>query len=325
MTDTRALDDEATPDETAGPADPDSPTDDRPDAPPSNRATTVKIALTVLLVLDLAARLIAGNLNSAHDDAAEIARLAASMAAETGTTSTLVIGDPSVEDDLDISAIEERLGGPEPWRLGVASPNDGNIALWAAMYDQMFQSRDRAPDVLVIAFRGDRLEDQNTIDWTRIGNLYTDRSTLGSRWSAAPDLAAKLDVGASWASALVGERKYLFDVLTEAVPGYTTVPRAEPSTITGAATYTILSEFIDDATAEGVTVVVVALPSQRPYEFEPSLEADVTAAGGSLLDLRSMVNEASFGPDNRMLPAVSADVSDMVAEHLLSVFPQQAG
>lgn len=285
------------------------------------RAKTVKIAITTLLVLELLSRLVVSRVNPAHDEVEQLRQTATELASSDSASTALVIGNPAIADVIDPSALarEETPGSDDGREVALIAPSNGSIGLWSALYDQFFGSVGRSPDALVIGFVSEDLADQNSTDWTQIGSLYTDRSTLADRWADAPDLNARIDITASWASSLVGERRYLMAVISDAIPGHYGLPRSEPGEPDVDATYELLRALITGASADGVDVTVVALPRQVSYDIDPALATLLSDEGATLLDLRmppgltedDFTGSRSLSPDGRAL--VNAGVAEALA------------
>ncbi|MEM7288004.1 MAG: hypothetical protein AAF480_16755 [Actinomycetota bacterium] len=262
---------------------------------PSHAAPAVRVphrralvwAIVALLIADLVTGAVAGRRAPASAERDRLAEGATRVAEHEGRPRVVVVGAVGTDAFIDAGVLGTALGPDsliEEFQL-----NSGNGALWEAAYRHLYQEGGVTPDAVVVAFQSEQLEDRSDLDWATVGRLYTDWGSLGDRWSEAPDLASKIDVVASRASALVGHRSWIRGIWSDRVPDYASVPRREPRDDPDAVTFTSLGDFVVGLTAEGVAVTVVAIPRVSPYVVPDELLDAVETAGGAFLDLRQVL------------------------------------
>lgn len=280
----------------------------------AGRGRALKTTIVALVVFDLFVGLISPR-NIEHSEVAEMRRSAAELA-DAGGRTLLLLGGTAARADIDPARLSQSLRSG--WTVAATPLEASTVAVWSAAYDQHFLRAGRSPNVVVIAFVNDELEDQNRIDWATIGNLHTSRGSLSDRWEEAPDLNAKLDVTASWASATVGNRGWLFDLVSAAIPNHSAVPRVSSGGTDEPHTFAILSDLIAQIRGNDAAVAVLALPTQRSYPLPDELQAAIQASGGVLIDLRleGELSEDQFLSSASLTSAAAADFSELLAAEL---------
>jgi len=284
----------------------------------AGRGRSIKATIVLLLVFDLIVGLVAKEANIQHAELEALKRASTELA-EAGTNSLLVLGGTAARADILPAEVGRSLDIDEgPWTAVSTPIGASTIAVWSAAYDEHFVRADQRPNLIVLGFVNDELEDQNQIDWAAIGNLHTRWGSLGARWDSAPDLNAKADVVGSWASSTIGNRSWLFDVVSAAIPGHSAVPRQTAGSAEQAETFAILSDLVTAIRSQDGQVAVVALPTQRSYPLPDELVPTVTAAGGVFIDLRleGELSEREFVSSASLTPEAAADLSARLAIEL---------
>ncbi|MEZ6067100.1 MAG: hypothetical protein R3B90_15675 [Planctomycetaceae bacterium] len=203
------------------------------------------------------------------------------------------------------------------------TPDNTAIADWFYAYRNFFAETGRAPDLLIIGFEHRHLADAPSYHPQRLARFYCDRGDWEDLCRLdLSDFESKAAFLAASQSALLSNRDRIerraLDLL---IPGYAdgiqelnsrlkqSRRRQEP-----VATYERLARLIDLARADGVRVILAAMPVPTPYELDEPLLELVAARNVELLDCRQIegVTDDMF-PDGLHM---NSDASARYTTHL---------
>ncbi|APR84970.1 Hypothetical protein A7982_10319 [Minicystis rosea] len=182
---------------------------------------------------------------------------------------------------------------------------DGShINTWRWMVEEELWKPNLTPDLLIITFYEDGLEDGKRLEIGRLAQFFTDAGDWGELFRhdlTTLEQRADLVVSSAWATFAARERikERVFTLL----PGYTAYAQREnESTLRARSPHVAdgtardaLSRFLGRARANGSEVLFVAFPSRPrdpkaevPYDVPVEMRQMIADAGMSYLDLRRM-------------------------------------
>lgn len=281
----------------------------------SSRLRTLAVAFAVLLVIDVTVGIVAGSVN-ARADRVELARDRSEELREHQGPTMLVLGTPEDVGNVRADQLESALSADGNWAVrGIGI--DGGVALWQIGFDELFVRHGQVPDVLVIPFGGS-LEDPSSVDWSAVGNHYTSVGSLRRRLSSVSDSTQRLDIVMSWASSLVGNRRWLFSYVTDKlVPSSTSVPRVARRDAQERS-FEYVERLVADAVTNGSRVVLVAAPTRSERQLPEEALDVLRSLGVEVMDLRWVANDpdADFNGATRLVDAVAEEFSERIVRQI---------
>jgi len=263
-------------------------------------ARVVACVLAAVVAGEAGMRLYGDRLSKDIRHLEEFDEIAARIAApaQAGETRVLFLGNSLTRFGVDPeefarAAAETGLG---PVRVERMMPDNTALADWSYAYRAFLAGQDRRPDLLVIGFQGGHLRDARSHHPERLARYY-------ARWEDLPELfqndlptfEARAGFGAAGASALLCNRDRIESrVLDRLIPGYQDniqilnrrvqgTPSSQPA---APSTYLRLQALLETARAQGVQVVLAAMPIPDPYEIDPELPGLAQQHGAALVDCR---------------------------------------
>jgi hypothetical protein len=220
--------------------------------------------------------------------------------------SIALVGNSATEEGVDPillkSMLEQNVPGPVHVDLFLADGSE--ISTWRSVINHYFWKRANKPDVIVITFFDNALEDSDRVEWGRIAQFFTDMSDWPELFRV--DLtsnASRIEflVSSVWATYAARDR-IKQRILTLAIPDfrrygptlndlnrrYANQRNEDVSAKRG--TYRALSRLLERARAEQVQVLLVAFPTRNSrYTIGPKIQKLAHLTGAEVLDMRQSV------------------------------------
>jgi hypothetical protein len=212
--------------------------------------------------------------------------------------SVLFMGNSLISYGIDpiIFRDEMHAKGVGPLQFERVSPDASSIREWRYAFKHFFLDRRHIPDVLVVNFATNHLEDQQKIHPSDLATFYTslkdiphifaeDVQSFGDR---AEFLLAHLFRLFAYREAI---SKRILDVV---VPNYRSAltqintKMRDGASNEHAPTYRTLERFSADSLRRGVRLILVAMPLQYSYRLDPRLADKARELGITLIDARDV-------------------------------------
>ncbi|HKP72947.1 MAG TPA: hypothetical protein VJT82_08420, partial [Pyrinomonadaceae bacterium] len=212
----------------------------------------------------------------------------------------LFIGNSMTRYGVEPEIVEREITaqGVAPLRVELVFPDATALPDWYYAFQHYFTAPGHAPDVLVVCFARNDLQDNLPVQSWRLAQYYTGlrdvpevfREDLRDFDSRSEFVLS--DISAAFANR-TRVRERALDLL---IPGYREtaqqINRTQQATKEKLPhppppTYQRLARLGRLAESRGVKVILVAMPEREDYELDPRLQTAVEAAGMTLLDSRA--------------------------------------
>jgi hypothetical protein len=208
----------------------------------------------------------------------------------------LFVGNSLTRSDVDEATVVQELAarGVKGVHLGRMHPDASTLAAWYYGFKKHFVHPGQKPDVLVVDFAYNNLQDQ-PVNAATLGGLYTDAADIPEAFaSEVTGFGDRVEFLLARCSMSFLDRSRvaprLFDQL---VPHYRAgterVRKAAQATRAAAelpVTHRRLEKLLALTRANGIPVIFVAMPIAIPYEIDPRARAVMEQAGVTLVDAR---------------------------------------
>ena len=302
------------------------------------------IVLGTLIALEIVTRTL---LVPASGDLARFVRYPAdarALIAAPGARIALV-GNSTTQAGIDPPLLGELLGArwhaPVSVRMFAADGAGIDVLYW--MVEQEFSRQNLAPDLLVVTFYGNTLEDGERIEVGRLAQFFTTRADWGElcRFDLR-SLAERADLVLSsvWMTFAVRDR--IKERVLDLIPGY----KETMSDVNAAnfkhdqlldyppkpviTTHAALRRFVARQHERGLDVLFVAYPSKPPagaevaYEISDDARRVIAEGGMRLVDLRRIGLHASDYRDNIHVNAAGQAIfTRRLSDALATISPPQ--
>ncbi len=231
---------------------------------------------------------------------------ARALAAAPGERIAL-FGNSTTQAGIDPDVLADVLGArwhtPVATRMFAADGAGIDVIHW--MVEHSLASQDLLPDLLVVTFYGEGLEDGERVEVGRLAQFFTDRHDWPELWRFdLPTLAERADLvlSSGWMTFAVRDR--IKERVLDLIPGF----KDTMSEVNAAnfhhdqlldypprpkiTTHAALRRFVQRQRARGLDVLFVAYPSKPPdgievaYEISDDARRVIAEAGMRLVDLR---------------------------------------
>lgn len=295
----------------------------------------VALALALLLAVEAGMRWLEPHLSVDVSHIQEIPELVSRLAQAPGEH-LLFLGNSTTRRGVDVDVLEPALAeqgvATDDLSLGLIHPDASDILDWLYVYQHNFGAPAAQPDVMVVGFATDNLEDvsPNPQQIRRVARHHTsvrdipkvfgqDFTTLSQRGDY---LLSK--VFASFAH----RERVRVRLLAMIIPFYQQTERgmneaqrasaAPPETPSPQARYTRLKRFLDSVDTAEVQVIFVAMPLRDPYQLDPELRGILEKQGAELVDLQSVsgITPEVFADSLHLVPEGAVIYSRALAEKL---------
>jgi hypothetical protein len=262
---------------------------------------------------------------------------AAALVATPGVQRLALIGNSATDRGVDPRVVEAdlaRAGRPTAAELFVA--DQSRIDTWRYVFERYFARPERNPDLVVVTFYENDLEDGNPIEIGRLAQFFTgvrDWPELFRVNLRTIDERASFVVSSLSATYAASDRirERLLEALVPGFRGYSERvneivfqhERRRHVAAPKAATFRALESLLDRAAGRGVKLCFVAYPTlvtgeRTPYELEPALVDLLARRGIRLIDLRRVpgLGPEFYADEVHLTEAGRARFSAVLAEAL---------
>ncbi len=305
-----------------------------------NGLKTVAVVLALLLVVEAGMRRFEPYLSADVEHIESIPQIVSQLG-QTGED-LLFLGSSITRHGVDVAALEPVLVAE-----GVASgafsfsfiyPDASDILDWTYLYHHYLSPPATQPDVIVINFAGDRLQDvePNPQQVRRIARHHTSLEDVPQAFARDfTTLSQRADFLLSKTFVSFAHRERVRMRLMAMLPLYRqtqrslnetqlaqvaeATPAANPDQVTPTPErYTRLKRFLAEIDTRSVRVVFVATPVRDPYRIDPALRTLLADEGAELIDTRSVpgLPPAVFDDALHLSPAGAKIYSRALAEKL---------
>ena len=287
-----------------------------------NGLKTALVVLALLLVVEAGMRWLEPHLSA---DVAHIESIPqiVSQFGQTGHN-LLFLGSSITRHGVDVDALEPVLAAegvaPRAFSLSFIYPDASDILDWTYLYGHYLSPPAAQPDVIIVNFAGDRLEDveANPQQVRRIARHHTSLRDVPAAFTRDfTTLSQRAEFLLSKTFVSFAHRERVRMRLMATLPLYRQTQRslnetqlAQASVATPAAVtpttpegrYTRLKRFLAEIDTRSVRVVFVATPVRDPYRIDPALRTLLTDEGAELIDTRSVPGLPPSGIRRRTSP-----------------------
>jgi len=253
----------------------------------------------------------------------------------------LFLGNSMTRRGVDLDVLEPALAArgvaEDTFSVGLIYPDASNVLDWHYVYRRYLSAPGAAPDVMVVGFAAEGLEDvpPDPQQVRRVARHHTsladvpevfahDFTTIAQRGEF---LISKAFVSFAHRERV---RVRVFDWLipfyeeterdinrAQGLAAQSLAPALAPAQAPGAR-YTHLKRFLDSVDTAAVEVIFVAMPLRDPYPLDPGLAEVLEAEGAELLDLRSVpgLSDAAFADALHLAPEGAVLYSRALARKL---------
>ena len=311
-----------------------------------NGLKTAAVVLALLLVVEAGMRRLEPHLSADVAHIESIPQIVGSFG--KADHDLLFLGSSITRHGVDVAALEPVLAAqgvaPDAFSLSFIYPDASDILDWAYVYHHYLSPSTAQPDVIVVNFAGDRLEDveANPQQIRRIARHHTTlRDVPGAFAQDFTTLPQRADFLLSKTFVSFAHRERVRMRLMATLPLYrqtqrslnetqpaqvaeatpTAAPTSNPDQVTLAGRYTRLKRFLAEIDTRSVRVVFVATPVRDPYTLDPALRTLLTDHGAELLDTRAVLGltPAVFDDALHLSPEGAEIYSRALAEKLAPV------
>ena len=307
-----------------------------------NGLKTALVVLALLLVVEAGMRRLEPYLSADVEHIESIPQIVSQF----GQTShdLLFLGSSMIRHGVDVDALEPVLAAqgvaPGTFAFSFIYPDASDILDWTYLYHHLGPAAAQ-PDVIVINFAGDRLQDvhPNPQQVRRIARHHTSLRDVPAAFTRDfTTLSQRAEFLLSKTFVSFAHRERVRMRLMATLPLYRQTQRslnetqlaqasvATPAAVTPAATpapgrYTRLKRFLAEIDTRSVRVVFVATPVRDPYRIDPALRTLLTDEGAELIDTRSVpgLPPAVFDDALHLSPEGAEIYSRALAEKLAPV------
>jgi hypothetical protein len=219
------------------------------------------------------------------------------------------IGNSATDRGLDAQLVERGLASRgQKARGDLFVADQSRIDTWRFIFERYFAAPGLRPDLAVIVFYENDLEDGNPVEIGRLAQFFTrPRDWLEVMTVNLHSLDDRASfVISSFSATYAASERVRERLLAVLVPGFRPFSErtnqivfeharhaAAASAAPAAPTYVALQHLIDRAAQVGVRLCFVAYPTKGgaaglPYEISPSLTERLRASGAPLVDLRQV-------------------------------------
>ena len=212
----------------------------------------------------------------------------------------LFIGNSMTRYGVEPEIVEREMSaqGVAPLRIERVFPDATALPDWYYAFKRYFDAPTRAPDVLVVCFAANDLQDSQPIHSWRLAQYYTNLGDVPEIFREdIRDFDSRAEFLLSDASAAFANRTRVRErALDLLIPNYretaqqinrTQQTKAGEKLARTQPTYNRLARLGRLAESRGVRVILVAMPERVDYELDPQLQTTAEAAGMTLLDSRA--------------------------------------
>ncbi len=257
-------------------------------------------------------------------------------------TKVLFLGNSLTRNGVDTAVLKKELlgKGVGPVRIERVFPDATNIKDWRYVFKHDFVDTGRLPDFLIICFATAHLQDDQYLQINQLARYFSSPRDIPQIFSEdVRDFDSQVEFILSALSASFTNRtRVRTRVLDALIPHYRESAQHINDSLKAAAdkrrdhaqpTYQRLEQLMALARANGVRIVFVAMPQEKPYTLDPRLKKTVEDAGMTLVDCRAVegLDQKSY-LDEAHLNSAGANIfsrflADQLALHFQSASASQ--
>jgi hypothetical protein len=264
-----------------------------------NELKVVALVLVALAACELVVRLREQSLSLDVRHIRQIPDISARLAQGEGLR-VLFIGNSMTRYGVEPDIVEREIAaqGIAPLRIERVFPDASALPDWYYAFKRFFDAPTRAPDVLVVCFAANDLQDSQPVHTWRLAQYYTNLRDVPEVFREdIRDFDSRAEFLLSDASVAFANRTRVRErALDLVIPDYREtaqqINRTQKSQTAERLahtqpTYRRLARLGELAKSRGVRVILVAMPERVDYELDPALPSAVEAAGMTLIDSRA--------------------------------------
>lgn len=298
-------------------------------------AKVIGLVVAVLLVGEVGLRVVQRSVSADWEHVSALPEISRTFS-EAGGCRVLFLGnsltrrgvDAGVFASLASSAVAD--GGVSAARV---FPDDTSVIEWLYAYERFFGTDAEAPDVLVVGFAVDQLQDRpiTAVSVARIGSSYSTMETVPEAYEEdLTSFGQRVELLMSKASLSFAIRERAGRrVIDAVVPNYRpTVKWINDATISlqpgsgggdaAAPTFGRMERLVEAAAERGTEVVFVAMPTLRDYALPEGMAAAISRAGATFVDARKTpgIEEADYLDTYHLAPSGAETYTRRLARDL---------
>lgn len=217
-----------------------------------------------------------------------------------------LVGNSATEEAVDPSLLEAMLYRTTAvlTSMDLFLADGSEVTTWRAMVNQYFWKRSTPPDLIVITFFGNSLDDTENIELGRLAQFFTDVTDWPDLFRT--DLRGSTQrieflIGSAWATYAARDR-IKQRILSLVVPDYRTFEpmlhdlnrRYEQASMKKtreeAVTHRALESLLAQAREQRVKVFLVAFPMRESqYKVNPAILKIASSSGADFIDMRVLI------------------------------------
>lgn len=264
----------------------------------------IALALALLLAVEAGMRWLEPHLSVDVSHIQEIPQIVDRLARAQGEH-LLFLGNSTTRRGVDMDVLEPALAeqgvAADDLSVGLVHPDASDILDWLYVYQHNFGAFTAQPDVMVVSFATDNLQDvsPNPQQIRRVARHHTsvqdipkvfsqDFTTLSQRGDylfskVFASFAHRERVRVRLLAMMIPYYKQTEQGLNETQLVSQTLPTKTPQI-----RYTRLERFLSEVDTAAVRVIFVAMPLRDPYQLDPELRGILERQGAELINLQSV-------------------------------------
>ncbi len=264
----------------------------------------IALALALLLAVEVGMRWLEPHLSADVQHIQQIPQIVSRLARAQGEH-LLFLGSSMTRHGVDLNVLEPTLAArgvaTDDLSVGLIYPDASDILDWYYVYHHYLSTSTAQPDMVVVSFAGDRLQDvvPNPQQIRRIARHHTSLRDIPEVFSQDfTTLSQRGDYLFSKVSASFAHRERVrVRLLATMIPYYRQteqglngaqlVSETLPATQTPQIRYSRLERFLGEVDP-AAQVIFVAMPLRDPYQLDPELRGILERQGAELIDTRSV-------------------------------------
>ena len=260
------------------------------------------MAIVLVLAGEVAARVLLPYVSGTLRHITEIPNISKKLS-ESKNTSILFLGNSMINNGIDEGVIRKNIGsiaGTIPTVMKI-NPDGTDLWDWHFLYKNYIDSQPDTPDIIVLGFRSDFVDDHRRPNPSRLAANFTKRGDLAELIEfnmSGKDEIVEYIIASS--ICLYAHRDSIRNrLMNVVVPFYKeniekintaawNVRAEVPGEATDVHSYRRLKAFVSLVKAKGGTVVLLAMPIRNKYILRDELFSTAEESGAILLDMRNI-------------------------------------
>lgn len=300
----------------------------------SSSKTELKVVACVALVLfacELAIRWREDDLSLDLKHIRQIPEISQTLS-HRDKTKVLFLGNSLTRNGVDKDVLEQEFAaqGIKPPQIERVFPDGTGIRAWYYVFNHYFVVKKQLPDIMIVSFASALLQDNQRLDTGQTARYFTSAADIPEVFRIdIHDFDGRVEYClASGSVAFANRNRVRLRLLDSLIPDYRTTEQWMNESLKNKEnrasqnvrpTYQRLEQFVHLAEANGVKVIVVAMPQKEHYTLDPGLQPVVESAGGTLIDARDVdgLTRADFMDQLHLNPTGATIYSRYLARQLV--------